>query len=121
MKYSQETYEKAINALEALKPAVTENEKLTVDFIVAALRAQQERENSKPLTLDELREMGGEPVWCKGKSRFGVNFEAWKVLSKYSSTEEVIRFTDGDDRLPESYGKTWLAYRYKKEEAQDER
>ena len=44
MKYSQETYEKAINALEALKPTVTENEKLTVDFIVAALREKQERE-----------------------------------------------------------------------------
>lgn len=89
-----------------------------LELAVAALRAQQERENPKPLALDELQEMGGEPVWCKGKSRFGVNFEAWKVLSKYSSTEEVIRFTDGDDRLPESYGKTWLAYRSEPKEAQ---
>lgn len=86
-----------------------------------ALRERQERDNPQPLSLDELWEMGGEPVWCKGKSRFGVNFEAWKVLSKYSSTEEVIRFTDGDDRLPESYGKAWLAYRYKPKEAQDGR
>ena len=29
-----------------------------------ALRAQQERENPKPLTLEELREMDEEPVWC---------------------------------------------------------
>ena len=28
-----------------------------------ALRAQQERENTKAMTMDELREMDGEPVW----------------------------------------------------------
>lgn len=30
---------------------------------VAALREQEERENPKPLTLDELKLMDGEPVW----------------------------------------------------------
>lgn len=30
---------------------------------IAALRTQQEREDPKPLTLDELRQMDGEPVW----------------------------------------------------------
>lgn len=38
------------------------------DIILSALRAQQERENSKPLTLEELRERVGMPVWIsKGK------------------------------------------------------
>lgn len=31
---------------------------------LAALREKQERENPKPLTEDELRQMLGEPVWC---------------------------------------------------------
>lgn len=33
---------------------------------LAALRAQQEPEDPKPLTLDELRQMDGEPVWVTG-------------------------------------------------------
>ena len=58
MKYSQETYEKATNALEALKPAVTENEKLTVDFIVAAIREKQEREKGCEYCNDPDTEYG---------------------------------------------------------------
>lgn len=38
----------------------------------AALCAQQERENPKPLTLDELREMNA-PVWCLCKPIEGGN------------------------------------------------
>ena len=32
---------------------------------LAALREKLERENPKPLTEDELRQMLGEPVWCE--------------------------------------------------------
>ena len=34
-----------------------------IDFAVAALREQEERENLKPLTLEELRQTHN-PVWC---------------------------------------------------------
>lgn len=34
-----------------------------LDMALSALRTQQEREDPKPLTLDELRQMDGEPVW----------------------------------------------------------
>lgn len=37
-----------------------------------ALRAQQERESPKPLTLDELREMNA-PIWCLCKPLEGGN------------------------------------------------
>lgn len=33
------------------------------DMAISALQEQDERENPKPLTLDELRGMDGEPVW----------------------------------------------------------
>lgn len=114
------TIEEAISELQNRLPRYHPCDKIfrATELAIAALRAQQERDDPKPLTLDELRELGGEPVWCAGKSRFGVAFEAWKVISKYNSTERVIRFTDGDDRLPESYGKTWLAYRTRPKEAQ---
>lgn len=36
----------------------------TVATALIALREQAERENPKPLTLDEIRQMDGEPIWC---------------------------------------------------------
>ena len=38
------------------------------NMAISALRAQQERENPEPLTMDELRKMDGEPVWWWNKS-----------------------------------------------------
>ena len=40
-------------------------------YRAAALRAQQERENPKPLTLDELRGMVGQPVWVTHRDGSG--------------------------------------------------
>ena len=75
-------------------------------------RIIQEKE---PLTLDELRKMGGEPVWIK---LFDKDEEFW-----------VLRYDWVDTRNPDpmillhmrwyshaDYGKTWLAYRKKPEE-----
>ena len=33
-------------------------------YAISAMMERQERENPKPLTEDELRQMMGEPVWC---------------------------------------------------------
>ena len=41
-----------------------------LSMAAAALREREERENPKPLTLDELREMDGEPVWLMGDDKF---------------------------------------------------
>ena len=118
MKYSQETYEKAINALEALKPTVTENEKLTVDFIVAAIREKQERENPKPLTLDELREMAGEPVFIVTKH--GSNWDIVNVSKEDGGPYPVYFQRYGRGLQENGYGKTWLAYRSEPQEMRDE-
>lgn len=57
---------------------------------------------SNPLTLDELREMDGEPVWLRGN---GLN--RWYIFDGFS-LDGIPFFT------PEiGYGKTWLAYRRK--------
>ena len=72
---------------------------------------------TEPLTLDELRQMDGEPVWCeiyiKGQSPFyGI------VHGK-----NVTGFIPGDDKPANlaitnvgAYGFAWLAYRQKPEE-----
>lgn len=63
-----------------------------------------------PLTLDELREMDGEPVWgafSEGSGRY--------MIIQWHNSEFFKTFECGF-LLLEEYGKTWLAYRRKPEE-----
>lgn len=67
--------------------------------------------SNAPLTLEELREMDGEPVWVtsvnNGRGR------SWTLVdTKY----EICREVHGGLAVFENYGKTWLAYRRKPEE-----
>ena len=79
---------------------------------------RKENAHSVPLTLDELRKMDGEPVWCeiyiKGQSSF------YGIVHG----ENVTGFIPGDDKPANlaitnvgAYGLAWLAYRQKPEEA----
>lgn len=73
------------------------------------------QERNAPLTLAELRKMGGEPVWIK---LFDPDEEFWVLRNEWVDTrnpEPMILFhmrwySHAD------YGKTWLAYRQKPEE-----
>lgn len=76
-----------------------------------ALREKAEREDPKPLSLNELRQMDGEPVWIKA-DHYGIFADVVKISGR----------DDGDNfvgvklcyRLQENgYGKTWIAYRHK--------
>lgn len=74
-----------------------------------ALIEQEERLQNRPLTLEELREMDGEPVWISGE---GIG--CYDVFCGISS-DGMAQFYK--PALPvDSYGKTWLAYRRKPEE-----
>ena len=81
---------------------------------ISALR-QQERfgEASKALTLDELREMDGEPVWVQspGVPEYG----RWAIVEGVGENCLFLR----DDFTCHDYGKTWLAYLQKPEEGTD--
>ena len=92
-----------------------------VDMAISSLRQQEHfREVTKkvePLTLDELRQMDGEPVWCeiyiKGQSSF------YGIVHG----ENVTGFIPGDDKPANlaitnvgAYGLAWLAYRQKPED-----
>lgn len=128
------TIEEAIRALNALPDKTsmyivdyeetglkcTSYLKQACDLAITALRAQQEQPN-EPLTLEELREMDGEPVWVQDL-----------LIPKCSVWHFAIKH-DGEIRLfdtvalgrgivgynattGENYGKTWLAYRRKPEQ-----
>ena len=80
------------------------------DMAISALR-QKERfgEANKTLTLDELREMDGEPVWVQspGVPEYG----RWAIVEGVGENCLFLH----DDFTCHDYGKTWLAYRQKKE------
>ena len=89
------------------------------DVAVSALRAQQQLESNlkalesnEPLTVDELREMDGEPVYIHSDTFPGDC--GWRVVKKASVLD--IQFTDGDCFLFIFYGKSWIAYRRKPQE-----
>lgn len=70
-----------------------------------------------PLTLEELREMDGEPVWITDIVDGVVFREQWALI--FSAEEGAICFSTkerGDDsRRFSLYGTGWLAYRRKPE------
>ncbi len=83
-----------------------------IDFAIAALRAQQEAENPKPLTLTELREMDGEPVWVQspGMPEYG----RWAIVEGVDIEQKILWLRA--DYTCHDYGKVWLAYRHKPKE-----
>lgn len=96
-----------------------------LEFAVSALREKLERENPKPLTIEELRQMDGEPVWVTDPSEPAVSayctidvcvrFKEDRVNDKYS---EAMIPGDGFSYYQfDKYGKTWIAYRHKPKEA----
>ena len=66
-----------------------------------------------PLTLEELREMDGEPVWVVPLNDFEI-LPANYLVNAYAEQIVVDKFGAYLDF--EDYGKTWLAYRRRPEE-----
>lgn len=101
----------AITALRAYADA-TENKALAEDIYKWVGRAPE----NKPLTLEQLRQMDGEPVWIaildgSEPTRCEIVVECYKDGIKMASTEETDDYGAFD-----LYGKTWLAYARRPEE-----
>ena len=85
-----------------------------IDMAISALRQQEHfREVTKKveaLTLDELRQMDGEPVWVQspGVPEYG----RWAIVEGVGENCLFLH----DDFTCHEYGKTWLAYSQKLEE-----
>lgn len=70
---------------------------------------------NEPLTADELWEMDGEPVWVELTEPTVGKTSGWALVYADSSGAAVQRWTA--PLWYSEYGKTWIAYRFKKEEA----
>ena len=80
----------------------------TADAIAEKL-CREARDKNPPLTLEELREMDGEPVWIIPMRGSG-GFCTWMLVD---AEYELCREAHGEMAVFEDYGKTWLAYRRK--------
>lgn len=85
----------------------------TADAIAEKL-CREARDENPPLTLEELREMCGEPVWIErhdgGTSRWAIVGDCDSLYGVYFGTSR------GGLRLPyDECGKTWIPYRNKME------
>ena len=78
------------------------------------LRAQLEQAEDTYLTLDELKEMEGEPVYVVRIS--GAKIKMWVIAcpNEYGLTQD--RNAESQFMAWSSYGRVWLAYRCKPKE-----
>ena len=79
-------------------------------FILDAIREKKERENPKPLTIEELRQMDQQPVYVVPADSHD---SEWCVMC---NDEACIPGCDYWAWGIKDYGKTWTAYRHKPKE-----
>ena len=119
--------EKCLRYHEALEQKANPQNVEAVRWSVKALKFMQRSTltpPNEPLTIEQLREMDGEPVWCKWLLPEDRAIEQGKwfiVISGDKAGLEIKRpaeygchFCKIDD-----YGKTWLAYRRPPEGTED--
>ena len=76
----------------------------------AILRTHPDAKPNDPLTLEELREMDGEPVWI---SYFAGGSAVCMLVD---AKHDVCRDAHGGFAVFENLGNTWMAYRRRPEE-----
>ena len=76
-----------------------------LDMAISALR-QQGQERNEPLTLDELRQMDGEPVYCVEIT----GREEWLFRRDGGFADMYGEFTSDDFMLCDNYRKLWWCY-----------
>lgn len=84
---------------------------------IDALERQNTEPDPKPLTLEQLREMDGKPVFIINKSNHPENNRScWEIIS---TIQDEILYLKGAGKYCyrldnyatlDKYGKTWLAY-----------
>ena len=85
-----------------------------LDMAVKALEDVPDKDAGKnePLTLDELRQMDGEPVYCVEIT----GRQEWLFRRDGGFVDMYGEFTSDDFMVWDNYGKLWWCYRQKPEE-----
>lgn len=86
----------------------------SISHAIKALQEKQERENPEPLTLEELRQMDGEPVWIVAK-HYRTFADVVRVMGR-DKGDDFVGFKICHNLQENGHGKTWNAYRHKPKE-----
>lgn len=98
----------------AQESGVTDLYLMDKKFVADALREKLERENQKPLTIQELIQMQDQPVWVKYLN--APELDRWGIVESASEIDgEKYLFLRGEYGYVE-YGKGVVTYRYKPKE-----
>ena len=91
-------------------PEMAEAHRVAISALRQCEHFREVTKKVEPLTLDELRQMDGEPVWVQspGVPEYG----RWAIVEGVGENCLFLH----DDFTCHEYGKTWLAYRQKPEE-----
>ena len=93
--------------------SVEEHDDLCAMELTKAWNQRAQQQENKPLTLEELRGMRGEPVYVvKGKCQW------WDIVDFTAGGWLYLRIANKTDLALDDYGTKWLAYR-RKPEVQD--
>lgn len=121
LKFAEEMQSKLSYRLECAQnvPARSYYEKQDEMLIraIAALREQEKRENPQPITIDELRQMDGQPVWVVPLDPEHAN-TAWEEYCVLDGDEADAPGIEYWAWSLKEYGETWIAYRHKPEKVQ---
>ena len=75
-------------------------------------RLGKEDAEANPLTVEQLRQMDGQPVWIKQLKDLSVCDTGWALMD--TCTDRIRVWWPGseveDEPSEENYGKTWVAY-----------
>lgn len=87
-----------------------------MDVAIKALKDVTDKDVGKndPLTLDDLREMDGEPVWIEDVGECKWHGSGWAIVDRENCL--VRKASNGNPAFFERYWKGWVAYRQKPEE-----
>ena len=93
-----------------------------IDMLVEELEGDTLTQPNEPLTLEELREMDGDPVW--GKSLITEKPGEWFILRVVEMSKTWFIACAGAAQGfgdKDTYGKTWISYRLPPEGEEEEK
>ena len=93
-------------------PEMAEAHRVAISAIRQQYHFRDVTKKAGPLTLDELRQMDGEPVYCVEIT----GRQEWLFRRDGGFVDMYGEFTSDDFMVWDNYGKLWWCYRQKPEE-----
>ena len=103
--------------IEWFRPYLHTGEAIPADVVIEDIRSMPTlTQPNEPLTLEQLREMDGEPVWVVPTGTYEKDEPMWCVLESPMALIPGVDYWSWDF---DGYAETWIAYRRPPEGEED--